>query len=202
MKRALLILSLCACVAVPMTALAQQAPPSPSPEMRALMDKIHGQARTAAYAALTPAHVASVTSIAGEVAAKKLDFPTAVKQIDALITVAEEKAVWAAAAQSRREMFAAMREAGGPGPMMAGGPPDRGGPPHFAGGPADGPAGGPGAAPGGAPRGGPMGGWQHGHGRRGHGHGRPSASGYLLMVSMTPDQMRQLMPRARSSAAP
>jgi hypothetical protein len=63
-----------------------------------------------------------------------------------------------------------------------------------------------GGMPGGAHRGGPMawrghGGPMHGRGRRHHG---PSASGYLIMVSMTPEQMRALMPapRARSSAAP
>jgi hypothetical protein len=220
MKRALVTLMLCAGVAAPVAALAQAAPPaathmrppppSPSPEMRALMDKIHGVARAAAYAALTPGHASTVRSIAGQVAAKTIDFPTGVKQIDALITVAEAKAVWGAAEKSRQELFVAMRQSGvgpgplGPGPMMHGGPPPAGpaggtstgnpGPQHMAGG-----------MPGGPQRGGPMA-W-HGHGGpmhgRGHHHG-PSASGYLIMVSMTPEQMRALMPapRARSSATP
>jgi hypothetical protein len=191
MKRALLTLMLCAGVAVPAAALAQAVspaaspaphmrppPPSPSPEMRALMDKIHGQARAAAFAALAPGHASTVSSIAGQVAAKTIDFPTGVKQIDALITVAEAKAVGAAAEKSRRELMVAMMQSGaGPGAMMGG--PQHGGPPAWHG------------------RGGREGG--HGH----HHHG-PSASGYLLMVSMTPEQMRALMPapRARSSAAP
>jgi hypothetical protein len=208
MKRALLTLMLCAGVAVPAAALAQAVspaaspaphmrppPPSPSPEMRALMDKIHGQARAAAFAALAPGHASTVSSIAGQVAAKTIDFPTGVKQIDALITVAEAKAVGAAAEKSRRELMVAMMQSGaGPGPMM-GGPRGPGRPPQMGGG-----------MPGGPEHGGPPA-W-HGRGGREGGHGHhhhgPSASGYLLMVSMTPEQMRALMPapRARSSAAP
>jgi hypothetical protein len=38
---------------------------------------------------------------------------------------------------------------------------------------------------------------------RHHGFGRPSSGRYLLMVSLTPEQMRKAMPpRARSTAAP
>ena len=126
------------------------------------------------------------------------------KQIDALITVAEAKAVWTAAETSRREMFAAMMQSGGgpgpmdPGPMMHGGPPAGGAAPEMNGGMRGGPA-----------QGGPMtwhGGGDHQRGRGHHHHHGfgPSASGYLIMVSMTPEQMRALRPapRARSSAAP
>jgi hypothetical protein len=90
MKRALVILALCASVGMPVVALGQPAPSTPSPELRSMMEKIHAEAKMAAYAALTPAHAASVTSIAAQVAAGTLDPRSAEKQIDALLTTDEQ----------------------------------------------------------------------------------------------------------------
>jgi hypothetical protein len=151
-----------------------------------MMEKIHAQAKMAAYAGLTPAHAASVNALAAKVAAGTLSPREAAQQIDDLLTADEDKSVGIAARKSFEAMHAAMADAGMMpmgGPMMHGGPD---GPP--AGGP---PPGGPGGQ-GGPP---PMG--PH------HGFGRPSSGRYLLMVSLTPEQMRKAMPpRARSTAAP
>ncbi len=177
MKRVFVLLALCASVSVPAAAFAQPAPPTA--DQRAAFDKMRADAKTSAYATLTPAHAASVTAIVSQVAAGTLDRRAASKQIDALLTPDESKAVLAAADKSR----AAMRAAGvGP----PGRPPGAGGPPSGAAGPSQG---------GGPPQGaGPPG----GSGR----FGPPTAGRYLLMVSMTPAQMRSLQPRARSSSAP
>jgi hypothetical protein len=149
-----------------------------------MMEKIHAEAKMAAFAALTPAHAASVTSITGQVVIGTLDPRSAGKQIDGLLTTDETKAVLAAEQKSRDSMRAAMEAAGvGPmgGPPGMGGPGGRGGPPGM---------GGPGGAP--PDRAGPGGGRRFGH----------SAGRYLMMVSMTPEQMQKLRPHARSSAAP
>ena len=172
--------------------------------MRALMDKVHADAKAAAFAAVTPVHAGAIAALAAQVTAKTLDPRSASEQIDGLLTGNEQNAVLAAARKSRQEMFAAMQAAGGPGPMMGGGPPGMSGrPPGMGGGPAGmgggppGMAGGPSGMGGGGPSGGgPDGGREH---RGGH---QLSAGRYLLMLSMPPGQMRQLMPRARSSAAP
>ena len=156
-----------------------------------MMEKIHAEAKTAAYAALTPAHAASVTSITAKVAAGTLDPRSAGKQIDELLTTDEQKAVLAAQQKARDTMRAAM-EAAGAGPM--GGPPGMGG----AGGPPPGMRGGPGGPGSPGMRGGPDG----PPGGPGGRHFGRSAGRYLMMVSMTPDEMRNLQPRARSSAAP
>jgi hypothetical protein len=173
MKRVFVFLALCASVSMPLAALAQPAPPTA--DQRATFDKMRVEAKTAAYAALTPAHAASVTTIAGQVAGGTLDRRTAAGQIDALLTPDETKAVLAAADKSR----AAMRAAGIGSP---GRPPGAGGPPSSG---AAQPPGGP--PPQGAP---------------GGRFGRFTAGRYLLLVSMTPAQMRSLQPRARSSSAP
>ena len=201
MRKALAIAAIGLTLALPAAAFAQPAPPSPSPELRSMMEKVHAEARTAAYAALTPAHAASVTALTSQVAAGTLDRRAAEKQIDTLLTSDERKAVMAAGLKSRHVMFEAMAAAGGGpmgglppggpppgGPGMGGSPPGSSGNPGMAG-PASGTMG---EEPGGPP-GGPG-------GRRGF--GRRSAGRYLIMVSMTPDQMRKLMPRARRSSAP
>jgi hypothetical protein len=163
----------CALALLPVAALAQQGPPGmggpPSPQQQAAMEKIRADAKAAAYAVLSPAHVASVNGIVAQVAAGTLDRRAAGGQIDALLSPDEQKGVLAAAAKSRDAMRAALRGAGAPPP---GGPPPGAGPP-----PGDGPPGG---------------------GR----FGPPSAGRFLLMVSMSPRQMRGLQPRARSSSAP
>ena len=86
---------------------------------------MRADAKTAAYAALTPAHSASVTAIVSQVAAGTLDRRAAAQKIDALLTPDESKAVLAAADKSR----AAMRAAGFAPP---GRPPGAGGPPNAA----------------------------------------------------------------------
>jgi hypothetical protein len=89
MKRLLVLLALCASVAVPVGVLAQSAPPSqggPSPDQRAMMEKLRADAKAAAYSALTPAHAGAVTSIVAQVTAGTLDRRAAGTQIDALLT--------------------------------------------------------------------------------------------------------------------
>lgn len=182
MKRVFVLLALCASMSVPLAALGQ--PSSPSPDQRAAFEKARADAKASAFAALTPAHATAVSAIVAQVVAGTLDRRAAAGQINALLTPDESKAVLAAADKSR----AAMRAAGigPPGrPYGAGGPPNGGGaPPQAVGGP---PGGGP---PAGGPTGGP--------GR----YGQFTAGRYLMMVSMSPSQMRSTEPRARSSSAP
>ncbi len=177
MKRVLVLLALCASVSVPAAAFAQ--PATPTADQRAAYDKMRADAKTAAYATLTPAHAAGVTAIVSQVAAGTLDRRAGAQKIDALLTPDESKAVLAAADKSR----AAMRAAGfaPPGrPPGAGGPPNTGAAPPQGGGPP------PGAGPPG------------GSGR----YGPPTAGRYLMMVSISRSQMRSLEPRARSTSAP
>ncbi|HEY5349081.1 MAG TPA: hypothetical protein VIJ64_05085 [Candidatus Lustribacter sp.] len=153
MKRVLVLLALCASIAVPGAAFGQMGPgmrTPPSPEQRALMDKAHADAKAAAYLALTPAHRERVAAVAAAVAAGTTDRRAAAKLIDDMLAPNEQKAVTDAAVKSCVAMRAAM---GAPAPAEAA-------------------------------------------------RGIPSAGRYLLMVSMTHDQMRSLMPRARSTSAP
>jgi hypothetical protein len=181
MKTFLLLVALCAAIAVPAIVLAQQGGPpgpmgpggwhSPSPQMRAAMDKAHADGKAAAYAALSPAHATQVQAIVSQVAAGTLDRRAAAAQIDALLTPDEQKAVLAAGQKARNEMRAAMAANGmapPPGPPAAGAPPPPGaaGPPQY--------------------------------GR----FGPPSAGRMLLMLSVTPDQLRSMIPGPRRSSAP
>ena len=176
MKRLFAVLALCGTVVLPVAASAQAGPPGmggpPSPQQQAAMEKLRADAKASAYAALTPAHAASVQGIVAQVAAGTLDRRAAAGQIDALLSPDEAKAVLAAETKSRAAMRAAFAGAGGPPPPPGGPPPGAGGPP-------------PGAGPPGGGRFGP-----------------PSAGRFLLMVSMAPRQMRNTMPRARSTSAP
>jgi hypothetical protein len=187
MKRTFMLLALCATVAVPAVAFAQAGPgpgPGPgvqspvSPEQRAMMDKLRADAKTSAYNALTPAHRDRVTAIVADVAAGKQSRADAAKAIDDLLTPDEQKAVRDAATAS----FQARRAA-----MGAAGPPP--GPPNAT-------AQGPNAAQPG-PNGPPP---------RAFGPGgprfTPSAGRFLLMVSLTRGQVRNLEPRARSTSSP
>lgn len=96
-----------------------------------MMEKVHAEAKTAAYAALTSAHAANVLALVSQVAAGSLDPRTAEQQIDALLTSDEKKSLRTAAETARHAMFEAIAAAGaGPlpmGPGMSGPPP--GGPP-------------------------------------------------------------------------
>ena len=104
--------------------------------------------------------------------------------------------------KSRDTMRSAMQAAGiGPmgGPPGMGGP---GGPPGMGGRGGLGGPGGEGGPPGMGGPGGP-GGPPPDRGRPDGGHRfGPSAGRYLVMMSLTPDQMDKLRPHARSSAAP
>jgi len=129
MKRSLVLLVLCASVAVPVAAFGQPAGPPPN---QAMMEKMRADAKAAAYSALTPAHATAVTALIAQVAAGTLDPRAAGGQIDALLTPDEQKAVLAAGAKSRQAMRASgMMGAGGPPPPpgAAGPPPGAGGPP-------------------------------------------------------------------------
>lgn len=158
MKSLLVVLALCATVALPVAASAQAGPPGmggpPSAQQRAAMEKLRADAKASAYAALTPGHATSVQGIVAQVAAGSLDRRAAAAQIDALLTPDEAKAVLAAEAKSRAAMRAAFA-GGAPPPPGAGAPP----PPPGAGGP---------------PRGGRF--------------GPPSAGRFLLMVSLAPQR--------------
>jgi hypothetical protein len=174
MKRPLLLLALCAIVALPVAAFGQAGPPgmqgaSPSPEQRAAFAKARADAKVAAFAALTPAHKDRVNAIIADVAAGKSAPRDAAKLIDDVLTPDEQKAVRDVAQASRR----AMR--GG----ATGGPP-------------------PGPPPGSAGSAAQAGGSPPPQGRR----FSPSAGRFLIMVSLTRGQLRSLEPRARSSAAP
>jgi hypothetical protein len=177
MKRSLLLLALCATVAVPVAAFGQAGPPGmqggpPSATDRAAMEKARADAKAAAYLALTPAHKERVTAIVADVVAGKTDPRAAAKLIDDVLTPDEQKAVRDAEQASRQAMRGGAM--GGPPPGAPGGPPSPGS---------------------GAQAGGPP---PPGQGRR----FAPSAGRYLIMVSLTREQRRSLMPRARSSAAP
>jgi hypothetical protein len=185
MKRTFMLLALCATVAVPAVAFAQAGPgpgpgmpAPPSPEQRAMMEKLRADAKTSAYNALTPAHRDRVTAIVADVAAGKQSRADAAKAIDDLLTPDEQKAVRDAATASFQARRAAMGVAGPPpGPPNATAP----GPNAAQRGP-NGPP--PGAAGPGGPR------------------FTPSAGRFLLMVSLTRGQLRNLEPRARSTSAP
>jgi hypothetical protein len=112
---------------LPAAAFAQQGPPGmggppPSPQQQAAMDKARADAKVAAYAALSPAHLTSVNAIVAQVTAGTLDRRAASGQIDALLTPDEQKSVLMASSKSRD----AMRTAMGAPPPPAGAPP-RGG---------------------------------------------------------------------------
>jgi hypothetical protein len=184
MKRAIVIVALCASALVPALAWAQQGPPpgppgpmgadgrpSPSPAMRAAMEQARAGAKAAAFAALTPAHATGVQAILQQASAGTLDRRAAAQQIDALLTPDERAAVLAAGDKARRDMRAAMRGSDVP-------PPPAGGPPPAAGAP-------PGPPPDGRGTFGP-----------------PTAGRLLLMLSLAPPGRRSMMPLARSSSAP
>jgi hypothetical protein len=177
MKRLLVLCSLAVLVAAPVAVFAQQSPPpgmgaAPSAQQLAAMEKARADAKVSAYAALSPAHAASVNAIIAQVAAGTLKRKAAGGQIDALLTPDEQKAVLAAAAKSRDVMREVMGGTGGPPP---GGPP----PPPPAG-----------AAP---PPGGPPDGGRF---------GMPTAGRFLIMVSLPPKEKRGFAPGPRSSSAP
>jgi len=115
MKR-LLSLALCF-VLLPVAAGAQSPPmhgPTPSPAMRATMDKMKAD-RAALYAALMPEHRAAVETIIGQLATGKIaSHQDAAKQIDALLTPDEKTAVMAAHTKMQGDMRSMMHRPGTP----------------------------------------------------------------------------------------
>ena len=177
MKRFFVLLALCTSITIPLAASAQMRPGMggpPTAEQRAALEKVRTDAKVAAYNALTPAHRDRVAAIIADVVSGKQTPRVAAQLIDSVLTPDEQKGVQAAAATSFRAMRTAMGGAPPPGPPPA----------------AQGLPGGPAAQGAPPPRpGGMM--------RR-----TPSAGRFLLMVSLTRDQMRSLEPRARSTSAP
>jgi len=174
MKRPFLVLMVAAFAGSPLLAAAQPAPGGPGgdamgppPAVRAKLESISAQAKADVYAALSPAHRAAVEAIVAKVTAGALDPHAAGEQIDALLTPDESQAVLAVATKSREQMRVAFGGSAPPPPPDGGPPPP--GPPPAAGPP-----------PGGPPPGGM-------HERR-----KPSAGGFLMRVSLTPEQMRAL----------
>src|ERR1700677_1003485 len=96
MKRLLVLGTLWVLFALPAAAFAQQSPPPgmggppPSPQQLAAMEKARADAKAAAYAALSPAHAASVNAIVAQIAAGTLKRRAAGDQIDALLSPDEE----------------------------------------------------------------------------------------------------------------
>jgi hypothetical protein len=126
MKR---LLSLALCVALlPVAALAQSAPasmnrPSPSPQMKAMMDKMKA-AKAAVFAPLSPEHKAAVETAIGQLADGTLASPqAAIKQIDSVLTADEKTAVLAAHTKAMADMHAMMMQHRGPGGSGANGAP-------------------------------------------------------------------------------
>jgi hypothetical protein len=172
-----------ALVALPAAALAQGAPgpdAGPPADVRAQMDQARADARTAAFAKLSPAHRAGVQAVIDRVNAGKLtDLADAAAQIDANLTPDESAAVLA----QRQTLMAAMHHGapngGGPPPGMqppgeGGAPPGESGPPPGAGPPGDG---------------------------QGHGTHAADAGRFLLMLSVSRETMRALRQAAPNGGA-
>jgi hypothetical protein len=146
MKMRLSLLALGLAAAIPLAAAAEPAAPAGdgSPEMRAQFERDRAETRTAVFADLSADHRAQVQAIVDKVNAGTLSNPLdAARQIDAILTPDEAKAVLAKRAKLGAAMHRGAREGAGPPP---GGPPPGGPPP---GGPPPGAAGGQPASPGG-----------------------------------------------------
>ena len=172
MKSFFTVLLVAAGLSVPLAALAQSPPPGPPPQMRAMMDQLHATAKTNAYNALTPDHRTQVQAIVAQVAAGTIGPRDASTKIDALLTPDEQKAVSAVEQKTFDDLHSAMAASGMPPPN---GPPP-GGPPPAAAGPPAGPPPGADARPYGSMK-----------------HGPPSPGRFLVMVSLTREQMRGMM---------
>jgi len=201
----ILAVTLAASVGGPFAAAAQPGPGGmgpPSPELRAKFDAVDAQAKTSAYAALSPDHRARVQAIVARVTSGAVPPRDGAAQIDALVSPDEAKAVLAVAAAERAQIRAAFGDSAPPPPP----PPGNGGPP-----PGPRPPGG-GAPPpdppappddGAPPNGGPPPDGAPPHGGGGPGGRRAQTAGaFLLRVSVTPEQMRALRAANRPPPAP
>ncbi len=189
MQRMILAVTLAASVGVPLAAAAQPGPGGmgpPSPELRAKLDAVDAQAKTSAYAALSPDHRARVQAIVARVTSGAVPPRDGAAQIDAVVSPDEAKAVLAVATATRAQMRAAFGGAAPPPPP----PPGNGGPP-----PGPRPDGGP------PPNGPPPDGGPPPEGDRGPGGRRAQTAGaVVLRVSVTPEQMRALREANRPPA--
>ncbi len=120
MKATPFVIALCALLAAP--AVAQQGPPDAgAPDMQQAA-QARASALAGANAALAGDHQAKVAAIVEQVKAGRLsDARDAAKQIDAILTPQEAKAVLAARDKMRADLQAARGDAGGGG--MPGGEP-------------------------------------------------------------------------------
>lgn len=109
MKRHIIVTAALAALLYPGTVLAQQPPPDapPPPQMRAHMEQLRSQAKTAAFNDLSADHRAKVQAILQKVQGGSLDPRAASEQIDALLTPAESQAVLA----EMQKMHDAMKKA-------------------------------------------------------------------------------------------
>ena len=175
MKRTLLLLALCAGIVVPGAALAQAGPGPGMPPPTADQRAAMQKMRADAKVA---AYGALTPAHRERVTAIVADVVAGRQERRAAakliddVLTPDEQKAVRDAAES--SMRARLAAMGGPPPGAAGAPPPNGGPPN-----------------GGPPR-------PFGPG----GRFQPSAGRFLLMVSMSPPQMRNTMPRARSTSAP
>src|ERR1700722_3992852 len=96
---------------------AQEGGGGASPEMRAKMDAVRTDAKTATFAALSDAHRTAVQAIVDQFDAdgSALTLSAATQQIDALLSPQETTAVLAQNQKMRDAMRAAFASSGGPG---------------------------------------------------------------------------------------
>jgi hypothetical protein len=140
MKMKVSLLALALAAVIPLAAAADQpASPGPgaaAPEMRAQFERVRSETRTAVFADLSTDHQAQVQAIVDKVNAGTLADPLdAAKQIDAILTPDETKAILAEHAKLAASMHHSAPAGAGspPGGQQPGGPPPGGPPPGAAG---------------------------------------------------------------------
>ena len=176
MKLSLPVLALVLATGMPLAACAQQsnaAENGPSSDVRAQMQQMRDQTKTAAFNDLSAADRAKVQAIIDQVNNGQLtDLRAAAQQIDAAITPAEAKAVLGERDKMMQAIHAALPSRDGNGPGPNGGPG------------ANGP--GPNGAPPNADH--PRGPWG--------GAGANDAGRFLLQLSISREKMRELRHKA------
>lgn len=105
MKRHILAAAALAALISPVAAFAQQPPDGPPPpQMRAQMEQLRAQAKTAAFNDLSADHRAKVQAILQKVQNGSLDPRAAGTQIDAILSPTEKQAVLAEVEKMRHAM--------------------------------------------------------------------------------------------------
>lgn len=125
MSRWTLAVILCASILVPLAVNAQQASPDP----RAMMQKIFVEAKTNAFAALSPDHRTRVGTIVQQLNTGAVDRRAAAEQIDALLSPNEKTAILAVEQKAFGELRAARSAANPNAAVPAPGGPPPGAPP-------------------------------------------------------------------------